>query len=131
MTQTTAKQDPHGKRLWFSFLAGPVVYSLYFLVVYTLGEFGCLSGLQYVGLFGWSTIRLGVTVLTIVAALVTLGVGVVSFRKWRQIRQELEAHDEGYPQFMLFVGTWLNGFFTVIILLTGVPMLLGSYCEWI
>ncbi len=131
MTQTTPRREPHSRRLWFMFLSGPVIYSVYFLVVYSLGEFGCFSGLQFVGLFGWSIIRVGVAALTVVAALVTFGVGFASFRSWRRTRQESKEHDEENSQFMLFVATGLNGLFTVITLLTSVPMLLGSYCQWI
>lgn len=130
MTQTTQKREPHSRRLWLMFLSGPVVYSVYFLVVYSIGEFGCLAGLQFVGVFGWSAIRFSVAVLTVVSALITLGAGIFSFRRWRRRREEPDEDDEN-AAFILFVSTWLNGLFTVITLLTSVPMLSGSYCQWI
>jgi hypothetical protein len=96
-----------------------------------LGEFGCLAGIQQFGFLGTNPIRLGVLVLTAIAALVTLIVAIVGFRRWRRLRQGPNDPDEDDPKFMLFVGTWLNGLFTVVILLNAAPMLLGSACAWI
>lgn len=118
------------RRLWVIFLAGPVVYLVYFIGVWVLGEFGCLAGIQHLRPFGLNPIRLGVVASTVVAALVTLGTGIVGFRGWRQLRQGPADPDEDDPKFMLFVGTWLNGLFTVAILLSAVPMLLGSACDF-
>lgn len=131
---TVTRPDPQSGRLWWFMLAGPVVYIVYFLVVYTLGEFGCIAGIQRYTLFGISSIVIGVIASTVVAAPITLLVGMMSYRRWRRFAQaedRVKGPEEGYPQFMSFVGLWLNGMFTVLILLTAVPMLLGSFCEWL
>jgi hypothetical protein len=124
------QKEYHGKQLWFMLLSGPVVYIIYFLAVYILGEFGCLSEFRRVGIFGWSAVALGVLFLTLVAALITLGMAILSFIRWRGFRLGSE-QDRGYPRFMTFVGTWLNGLFTVVILMTSVPMFFGGFCRWI
>lgn len=130
MTQDRTDADGQGRRLWTTFLAGPVIYTAYFLIVWILGEFGCLAGLHRVPLLGANPIRLGVLVFTAVAALITLAVGIPGFRRWRR-RQHGHAGDkEDDVTFMLFVGIWLNGLFTVVILLSAVPMLLGSACDY-
>lgn len=131
MTQSSTNADTQKKRLWFIFLAGPVVYAIYFLAVYVLGEFGCFAGIQRLSVLGISPIRLGVMVLTLIAALATLSTGLTAFRRWRRLHQGEADPDEDDPKFMLFVGLWLNGLFTATILLTAVPMLLGSACDWI
>jgi hypothetical protein len=133
MTLAQERVDADSQRgsLWFIFLAGPVVYIAYFLVVWAIGEFGCLAGIQQLSFLGANPIRLGVVVLTAIAALVTLITGIVGFRRWRHLRQGPHDPDEDDPKFMLFVGTWLNGLFTAVILLSAVPMLLGSTCAWL
>ena len=131
MRQESTKADPQRGRFWFLFLAGPVIYAVYFLAVYTLGEFGCLAGIQQVNVLGVSSIHVGVVLLTILAAFATISVGTLAYRRWRRYHTGPAAPDEDDPKFMLFEGTWLNGIFTVVIVATAVPMLLGSACEWI
>lgn len=129
--QRRTDADAQRGRYWFIFLSGPVIYIVYFLVVYTLGEFGCFAGIQRLNIVGMNPIRLGTIVLTLLAALATISTGVVSFRRWRRLREGPDDPEEYDPIFMLHVGTWLNGIFSVLILLTAVPMLLGSACDWI
>ena len=123
--------DRQRGRLWRVFLAGPVLYSIYFVTVYLLSEFGCFAGLQRLRWFGLDPIRLGIAVATVIAAAAIAAVGVYSYRRWRRLDTEPEDPEEDDPLFMMRVGTWLNGFFTVITILTAIPMLLGSACAWI
>ena len=129
--QESTKADPQRRRLWLLFLAGPVIYALYFLVVYTLGEFGCLAGIEKLTFLGMNPIRAGVIAFTIVAALATTSTGLVAYRRWRYLHEGPKDPDVDDPKFMLFVGVWLNGLFTVVIVATAIPMLLGSACQWI
>ena len=129
MIQTSASEETQHGRLWIGFLAGPVIYIVYFIAVWALGEFGCLAGIQQLTLYGQNPIRLGVLALTVVAALVTLIIGIVAFRRWRQLREAPEQNGGNYAKFMSFVGAWLNGFFTLAILLNAIPVLLGSGCD--
>jgi hypothetical protein len=130
IAQSSTNADQQRRPLWIIFLSGPVIYAVYFLTVYVLGEFGCFAGFSQINLLGLDPVRLGVIVLTIMAALLTLGMGFVSFRQWRALRAGPDDPDEDDPKFMLFVGMWLNGLFTLVILLTAVPMLVGSACTW-
>jgi heme/copper-type cytochrome/quinol oxidase subunit 2 len=124
------QKEYHGKRLWTMLLSGPVVYTVYFLAVWVLSEFGCLSGLQRVGLFGWSAVALGIVVLTAIAALIIVTMGILSVVRWREFRTGTELQ-RGFPRFMTFVGAWLNGIFAVVVILTGVSMYIGEFCRWI
>jgi hypothetical protein len=115
--------------LWFRFLAGPVIYFIYFVAAWVLAEFGCLAGLGQVKFLGVNPIYAGVLAFTLIAALLTLYVGVTSYRQWRALRQAAAQANGGAPGFMLFVGIWFDAIFGVVILLTAVPMLLGSACD--
>lgn len=118
-------------RLWPAFLAGPVIYAVYFLIVYTFGEFGCFAGIQRFTILGWNVIRLAIVVTTVVAVLATVAAGLGTYRSYRHMRAEELRPEEDDPRFMLLVGTWLTGMFVVIILLSAVPSLLGTVCGWI
>ena len=117
--------------LWAGFLSGPVIHSVYFLIVYVLGEFGCLGGLGSATLLGMSLILLVTLVLTVIAAAATLIIGIGAYRRWRRIRNETNAWPDDPGGFMSFTGTWLNGFYTVLILLTGLQTLFLETCEWV
>jgi hypothetical protein len=131
MAQQTAQADPQRGRYWRLFLSGPVIYTIYFLSAWALGEFGCLAGIEQIDWLGQNPIYLGVLLLTAIAALLTIGAGIVAFRQWRELHEGAGDPDEDDPKFMLFVGTWLNGLFSVVILASAIPMLLGSACAWI
>lgn len=130
------RQGPHQgdhqrRRLWPMFLAGPVIYLIYFIVVWTLGEFGCLAGIQQLRPFGVNLIFVGIVALTAAAGLIIFAFGMASFRRWRKLRHgPAEAQEEG-PAFMLYVGIWLDGIFLAVTLLTAAPLLVGSACAWL
>jgi hypothetical protein len=146
IAQSSMNADQQHRALWIIFLSGPVIYALYFLTVFVLGEFGCFSGLAQLTLMGFNPVRLGVIVLTVLAALLSAGIGLLGWRRWRAMRKRLDdtGHHPALPRdvdpelgpsdddvsFMLFVGMWLNGLFTAVILLTAIPMLVGSACTW-
>ena len=131
MTQTSANTELHGGRLWLIFLGGPVIYIIYFLVVWVLGEYGCLAGIERLRFFGWNPIRFGVVAMTTIATLITLSIGFISFRRWRQLRQDPARNDDDYELFMAFVGTWLNGLFTLAIVMTAIASFVESQCEFL
>jgi hypothetical protein len=84
-----------------------------------------------VDFLGSNPVYLGAVLLTLLAAPVTLAAAWMSYRRWRALQARTDGVEEEDPEFMLFVGLWLNGFFTFIILLSAVPLLLHSGCTWI
>jgi hypothetical protein len=126
--QLDGQLDRRNRNLWRVFLAGPIIYSIYFIVVWVLSEFGCIAGIGQFDLWGMNPIRLGVVLLTLVAALIIALVGLSTFRRWHRVNEDPEEDD---PLFMLLVGAWLNGFFVVITLLSAVPLVLRSVCGWL
>ncbi len=86
--QSSTNADQQRRPLWLIFVSGPVIYSVYFLAVYVLGEFGCLAGIQQISLLGLNPVWLGIVVLTVAAVLVMLSIGIVSFRRWRELQSE-------------------------------------------
>lgn len=117
--------------LWFGVLAGPIVYSLHFVAVYLLVEAACKAGLLQFTVLGINGISFWVVLLTLVAAGFTGYSTFVAYREWRQIQPTSEGGHEGHASLMAQVGLWLSGFFTVVILLTGLPALFLVVCDWI
>lgn len=107
-------------RLGFAFLGAPLAWSAQFLVRYGLVTIVCDSG--------W-TVLLYLT--TLVAALVGAGAGVVGWQIWRRAREttEVQRLDTAARQgFLGFTSILMSGFFTLIILVEGVPPLVLDAC---
>jgi hypothetical protein len=117
----------HPRSLWFGLLAGPIVWSVYFLIGYGLAEVACRTDALSFNLFSWPALAIAIIGLTLLALLITLYAGVLAYRNWRQAgdrsllyysEQELS---ERYNQFMAFAGILLNLLFGFVIFLTGLP----------
>ncbi len=119
------------RSLWIGLLTGPIVYALHFIVVYLLVEIACRVGWLQFQLWGLSGLSITVLGITLVAAAINAGAGVLEYREWR-LRKEREGGTSGtYAPLMSLVGVWLNGLFTLTILMTGAPALVLMPCRWI
>lgn len=135
MTELSAhkEQQISDGALWFGLLSGPVVYSLYFLAGYLFAEATCVADLLRFRILGLEAISFWIVVLTLAAAAVTGYSAIMAYANWRHTRGDAEAArpERSYPPFMAFVGAWLSGLFTLFILMTGVPALFLTLCDWI
>lgn len=117
------------RTLWRSLLLGPIIYAVYFIVGYLLVEVACNTGVLQTMVAGLSLYAVTVLALTLLAALITLLSGLSTFRNWRRIIARQEA--ESTVPFMVFGGVLLSVFFTGLILLTGIPILVLQSCRWL
>lgn len=117
--------------LWFGLMGGPVVYTLYFLAVYFLGEAACLADLLRYRVLGLEAIAFWVLLLTVVAAAI-IGYGAwLAYGNWQQTDKRSADDGASYAAFMAFVGLWLSGLFTLLTVATGLPALFLVLCDWI
>lgn len=117
--------------LWFGLMGGPVVYTLYFLAVYFLGEAACLADLLRYRVLGLEAIAFWVLLLTVVAAAI-IGYGTwLAYGNWQQTTAQTPDDGASYAAFMAFVGLWLSGLFTLLTVATGLPALFLVLCDWI
>jgi hypothetical protein len=130
MTDATTQQEPREgwPSLWLGVLTGPIAYSLHFVAVYLLVEAACKAGLLQFTVLGINGISFWVALLTLVAAGLAGYSTFVAYREWRQTQPAREGRHEGYASLLALVGLWLGGFFTVVILLTGLPALFLVVC---
>lgn len=119
------------RTLWVGLLAGPLVYAVYFVIGYLLVEFACLTGALQSTVAGLSLYAVMVLILTLFAALVTLLSGLSNFHNWRRRVRAKEHDSESAVPFMVFGGVLLSVFFTGLILLTGIPLLVLQSCQWL
>ncbi len=110
-------------------LAGPVIWIVFFLVVYAVGEFGCLSGALDYAIGGIHVITLITAALGLVAM---VGLGVVGWRayqRWRSLNAMDAASESRRTRFVTFGAVLLTGLFELAILLSIVPVLVLHPCR--
>jgi hypothetical protein len=130
--ESTYESDIKEKQrtLWRGLLTGPIVYALYFIIGYLLVEVACNTGILQTTVAGLSLYAVIVLALTLFAALITLISGLSNFRNWRRRKQASEELESAVP-FMVFGGVILSVFFSGLILLTGIPVLVLQSCYWL
>lgn len=121
---------------WVQLLAGPVLWSLHFIVGYLLVEASCRAGwnFQILGMNGLSFIVIALTVLAVLGAILF---GVTSYRGWRSVNSERSLRDElrdtsrwsdEPTEFMYLSGFLLSVFFALTIGMVGLPALFLHPC---
>lgn len=130
--ESTYQQQSKEKQriLWLGLLVGPVVYALYFVIGYLLVEFACQTGTLQRTVGGLSFYAVLVLALTLLAALITLLTGLSNIHRWRRHALTHGKTESAVP-FMIFGGVLLSVFFTSLILLTGIPVLVLQSCRWL
>lgn len=114
------------------FLAGPVIWSLHFLLVYFVVEVGCTGGGEGLDVFAPPVPRTVTLAATAVAAVACLVITIASYRRWRSDRPERADRTDLTPAEgvapLAFVGSLLAllGFITV--LFVGLPALVLPAC---
>lgn len=130
--ESTYQQQSKEKQriLWLGLLVGPVIYALYFVTGYLVVEFACNTGVLQRMVGGLSFYAVLVLALTLLAALITLLTGLSNVHRWRRYTAANGDAESAIP-FMLFGGVLLSVFFTSLILLTGIPVLVLQSCRWL
>jgi hypothetical protein len=111
------------------FLAGPVIWSAHFLLVYLVAEAGCTGDGPGLRLFDPPVPTVVTLVATAVAALACLASATWSYRRWRASQHE--AGDLGQPGrggSLAFAGFLLSLLGMVTVLFVGLPALALPAC---
>ncbi len=114
-------------QLWFSLVAGTVVWALHLMIVYPLTSLTCewgwfpftvgtLTGLQVVQI-----------VATVISGLITLIAGVFAFRNRQHLMND-DSLEINRHRFMAELGLALNIIFTALIVISLVPIFLLPPC---
>ncbi len=114
-------------QLWFSLVAGTVVWVIHLMIVYPLTSLTCewgwfpftvgpLTGLQVVQI-----------VVTVISGLITVVAGVFAYRNRQRLMND-ESLEVNRHRFMSELGFALNVIFTALIVISLVPILVLPQC---
>lgn len=123
-------------KLWGQLLAGPILWSIHFIVGYLLIEVSCRAGwnFQILGMNGLSFIVVALTVLVVLGAILF---GVTSYRGWRKVNaggslwdqlRDTSRWSDDPTEFLYFSGFLLSAFFALTIVMVGLPALFLHPC---
>jgi hypothetical protein len=116
------------------FVAGPVIWSVHFLVVYLVDEAGCSGDGPGLTLFDPPVPKIVTLAVTAVAAVGALACAGWSWRRWRTDAAEAAAdeaaglQDRGSGGTLAFAGFLLSLLSVVTILFVGLPALVLPSC---
>ncbi len=111
-------------------LAGPVIWVVYFLIVYAVAEFGCISGALNYTIGNLHIITLITAGLGLVAMIGLGAVGWGAYLRWRDLRPtDDESIEARRTRFISFGSVLLAGLFELAILLNVVPVLVLQPCQ--
>ena len=131
MNEHTVDAKLNRRELVLLTLAGPVIWSLQFLVGYGLSEALCTLGFNFTVL-GFDGINALVVLETLVALGITLYAGVRSRRLWQSRPQRETSRDapdvDGVDELLSRAAMWLNGLFALAIILSGLAAVLLRPC---
>lgn len=112
-------------RLWFGVGAGPLVWAAHFSAAYLLVTWACIGTLP------WSA-SLWLHGVTVLALIVIVVAGVLSWRAWRALGTSFDSDFEdgnaSRKKFMAMSGTLLNIWFFVVIATSDVTLLTLPSC---
>ena len=109
---------------WALLLAGPVIATTYFLVVYLLAEATCSTG---VSLFSTGALR-AVIVAGAVGTIAVFGAYAVRARRLWTVTGTTAGQPEQNQRFMVRIGLMLLGLFTMFVLFLAAPAVGTSLC---
>lgn len=129
--------DSRARTTIVMFLAGPVIWSVHFMLVYLVVEAGCTGDGPGLQLFNPPVPTVVTLAVTVVAAVACLGSAVYSYRRWQVERQELVNEAEpptgdlnAYDRHgsLAFAGFLLSLLAAVTVLFVGLPALVLPAC---
>lgn len=112
------------------FVSGPVLWFAHFALIYVLVDFGCQAGIGQSRIAGQDALKVLIVFATVVAALLTAISAFVSLRHWRRTGPEEadRGRAENRRHFTGLISFLSNLLFTVVIIVTAVPVFFLSSC---
>jgi hypothetical protein len=126
MTSSVTPSEPQVTPLqvFISFLAPPVLWALHLMISYFLVTLDCTTS--------WNGGGTAIALVTILLGAATAGAGLVAWRGWRRIRDEMMPGEILDPVrirgFLIFSGVLLAPPFTLMIVLAGMSPLFAPMC---
>lgn len=124
--------DPRARGTMALFLAGPVIWTAHFLLVYLVVEAGCTGDGPGLRLFDPPVPTVVTLAATAVATVACLGAAVLAYRRWQTDRRRepgaLDAADRAHGAALAFGGFAMALLGAVTVLFVGLPALVLPAC---
>lgn len=129
----TVAADPAGRRALAMFLAGPVIWTVHFMVVYLVVEAGCTGDGPGLQLFNPPVPTILTLVVTAIAALACAASAAWAYRCWRAERSEAANGRAGdaltdRTETLALGGFLLSSLAAIVVLVVGLPALVLPAC---
>jgi hypothetical protein len=132
MIEPSRQQGTGARGLLFGLLAAPIAWATLHMFDYLWIETACQAGLLGGTLAGLGGVAWVVLAATLIALVVAVVAGILSFRRWRALRDAQAARDldpvEARSSFLALSGVLVSALFALLIVMTGVPVLLVAPC---
>ncbi len=144
--QSRSNRDRPGLlKLFFVMGAGPGVWAVFLIISYAIVEAGCRSFAWQSEVLGISMMGLVIVILTLIALAVVLYAAFLGYTTWKNMGAvgagEVDSDDEWLDnngerftsnrgRFMAFAGMLLASIFSLVILISGIPLLVLRPCTW-
>ena len=118
------------RRLWLIFVSGPIIWTVHFLAIWVLTEFGCASTLSTFNIAGLDGVTFAVIVATGIALVLLLWATVTAL----QMRGEYRTDDNAtydLKHFLAGAGWVMNILFLAVTIVTAFPVIWFSSCATI
>jgi hypothetical protein len=118
-------------RMAYTVLAGPVLWFIHFVVVYSIAEFGCRANFNNLLFITPATMRIIIIAITIpVLVLVGIG-GGLAYRRWIGIKDNSSQgfSTEERERFLIMVAMLLCALFLFSIVMTTMPTFFLDVCD--
>jgi hypothetical protein len=120
----------------FSLIVGPMVWIAHFLSIYIFTALACARGFFEVEALGLPIVPLVGGAVTLVAVVLIVDAGVLSWRRWRGAQgeaQPLPPHDDNHSasrrRFMGYAGLLLSGIALIATIWEALPVLFFTTCR--
>lgn len=113
----------HEWRRWFAFLGGGCAWTFHLLSIYSVGEFGCVSGIDRITYAGISMVAWMILILSAVALTIAMAAAFVGYHdKQRDNAQEVFHPEDNGGRFLSSFGFLLSSLFVFIIFVETMPV---------
>ena len=110
--------------LWFGFVGGPVAWLAHLLLVYTIGEFGCLTWPADRIWLGLTPVAWMVIAATVITGIPAGAATVIAYRATNQFGADAsETATEPGRHMLAYAGLAASGISTLTILVEALPVL--------
>lgn len=112
-------------RAAFHLAGGGAAWMLHLLLVYLIAEFGCLAGFDRFHFLNLTAVVWLLVAVSLLALALGAWTTVSAWKTWKQTarRKETESENDTAECFAARTGFWLNGFFSLVILVESLPIL--------